>query len=54
MTTTKEEVDFTEVSVPEALDVPEVEVRGDEAVIRLKTPETVEERKVKLPKTVWG
>jgi hypothetical protein len=34
---------------------PEVEVQGDEAVIRLNTPEGVlEERRVKLPKTTWG
>jgi hypothetical protein len=51
---TKEEVDLAEEKAPEMVDVPEVEVRGDEAVIRLKTPEIVEERKVRLPKTVWG
>jgi hypothetical protein len=52
--TIDEELDLTEESTPETPDVPEVEVRGDEAVIRLKMPDTVEERKVKLPKTIWG
>jgi hypothetical protein len=51
--TTKEEMDLAEENAP-VLEVPEVEVRGGEAVIRLKTPESIEERKVKLPKTVWG
>jgi hypothetical protein len=52
--TINEEMDLTEEKTPEVTEIPEVEVRGDEAVIRLKTPDTVEERKVKLPKTVWG
>ena len=35
--------------------IPEVEVEGDEAVIRVIQREgTVEERRVKLPKTTWG
>ncbi len=33
---------------------PEVEIRGDEAVIRITARDTLEERKVKLPKTTWG
>ena len=48
------ELDIAEEVVPESFEIPEVQVRGDEAIIRLNTPETVEERKVKLPKTVWG
>ena len=52
--TTQEEVDLIEEEQPGSQKVPEVEVKGDEAVIRLKTPEGMEERKVKLPKTTWG
>lgn len=51
---TVNELDIAEEVIPESLEVPEVEVRGEEAVIRLNTPDTVEERKVKLPKTIWG
>jgi hypothetical protein len=51
---TKETIDLIEEEMPESYRVPEVEVRGDEAVIRVNTPEGVEERKVKLPKTTWG
>lgn len=52
--TTTEEVDLQEEEVSGSPKVPEVEVQGDEAVIRLHTPEGMEERKVKLPKTTWG
>ncbi len=52
--TTTEEVDLIEEEVPGSLKVPEVEVQGDNAVIRLSTPEGMEERTVKLPKTTWG
>jgi len=52
--TTTEEVDLIEGELPGSQKVPEVEVHGDEAVIRLNTPEGMEERKVKLPKTTWG
>jgi hypothetical protein len=41
-----------EPPVPEQ--APEVEVRGDEAVIRTETTAGVEERSVKLPKVTWG
>lgn len=50
---TTEELDLIEETTGSPA-VPEVEVTGDEAVIRLKTPEGCEERKVKLPKTTWG
>ena len=43
-----------EEEMPAKYTTPEVEVRGDEAVIRVKTPESIEERKVKLPKTTWA
>jgi hypothetical protein len=46
--------DLIEEEMPTAHKTPEVEVRGDEAVIRVDTPEGTEERKVKLPKTTWG
>jgi hypothetical protein len=52
--TTTEEVDLIEEELPGSQKVPEVEVQGDEAVIRLNTPEGVEERKVRLPQTTWG
>jgi hypothetical protein len=51
---TEECVDLIEEETPTNNRTPEVEVRGDEAVIRVTTPEGVEERKVKLPKTTWG
>jgi hypothetical protein len=51
---TMEIVDLNEEEMPASYKTPEVEVRGDEAVIRVNTPEGVEERKVKLPKTTWG
>jgi hypothetical protein len=51
---TKESVGLLEEERPASYETPEVEVRGDEAVIRVNTPEGVEERKVKLPKTTWG
>ena len=49
-----ESVDLLEEEMPETNKTPEVEVRGDEAVIHVKTPEGMAERKVKLPKTTWG
>jgi len=51
---TKETVDLMEEEMPKSYKTPEVEVHGDEAVIRVNTPEGMEERKVKLPKTTWG
>jgi hypothetical protein len=51
---TEESVGLLEEEMPTGYQTPEVEVRGDEAVIRVDTPEGVEERKVKLPKTTWG
>lgn len=51
---TKETVDLMEEEMPASYKTPEVEVHGDEALIRVNTPEGMEERKVKLPKTTWG
>lgn len=47
-------IDVIEEEAPPSYKTPDVEVRGDEAVIRVNTPEGIEERKVKLPKTTWG
>jgi hypothetical protein len=51
---TTETVDLLEAEMPETYKTTEVEVRGDEAVIHVETPDGMEERKVKLPKTTWG
>lgn len=51
---TMESVEPIEQELPAGNQVPEVEIRGDEAVIRVNTPEGVEERSVKLPKVTWG
>lgn len=52
---TKEQVAVLEEDLSETREVPEVEVTGDEAVIRvIKETEGVEERRVRLPKTIWG
>ena len=51
---TKDAVERVEEEMPLSYKAPEVEVYGDEAVIRLNTPEGTEQRKVKLPKTTWG
>ncbi len=51
---TDTEIDVMEESPPERHEVPEIEVIGDEAVIRVDRPEGVEERRVRLPKTTWG
>ncbi|MFB3826709.1 MAG: hypothetical protein ACE15B_08060 [Bryobacteraceae bacterium] len=48
------ETEVIEESPPETREVPEVVVEGEEAVVRLDTPEGLEERRVKLPKTTWG
>ncbi len=50
----KADVDVIEEFPPETREVPEVVVEGEEAVIRMDTPEGLEERRVKLPKTTWG
>jgi hypothetical protein len=52
--TTTEELDLLQEEAPGSQPVPEVEVHDDEAVIRVKSPDGMEERKVKLPKTTWG
>jgi hypothetical protein len=49
----KEDV-LVEETLPEDREVPEVEVFGDEAVIRLDSPEEPKERRVRLPKTTWA
>lgn len=49
----KEEV-LLEESSQEERAVPEVQVFGDEAVIRLETPEEPKERRVRLPRTTWA
>lgn len=36
-------------------EIPDIEIRGEIAVIRLDTPEgIIEERQVKLPRTTWA
>jgi hypothetical protein len=50
----KQVIDVIEEEPPEEQEFPEVEIRGNEAVIRVTGPEGVEERAVKLPKTTWG
>lgn len=50
----KEAIDVIEEVPPEEREIPEVEIRGDEAVIRIDTPEGAEERTVRLPKTTWA
>ncbi len=53
-TETEIEVEVTEEFPSGNQDVPEIDVIGDEAVIRVNRPEGFEERRVKLPKTTWG
>ncbi len=51
----EEEAVRIDEDVRKEVNVPEVEVHGDQAFIRLDTPEGfVEERKVKLPKATWA
>jgi hypothetical protein len=50
----KTAIDVIEEALPEDQEFPDVEVREDEAVIRVDKPEGVEERRVRLPKTTWG
>ncbi len=49
-----EEDVLVEETLPEEREIPEVEVFGDEAVIRVETPEEPKERRVRLPKTTWA
>lgn len=51
---TLEIVEPKEEQVPPEYEVTDVEVKGDEAVIRVNTTEGLEERSVKLPKVTWG
>lgn len=51
---TKVLTDVLEEVSPEEREIPEVEIQGEDAVIRVHGPEGLEERKVKLPKTTWG
>lgn len=50
----KETLTRTEENRPDTTQVPEIEIYGDEAIIRVRGPEQLEERKVKLPKTTWA
>ncbi len=50
----EETVGVLEEELPRTQEIPEVTVKGDEAVIRVETPVGAEERKVRLPKTTWG
>ncbi len=50
----KETLTRTDENVREDERVPEIEIFGEEAIIRVRGPENVEERKVKLPKTTWA
>ncbi len=50
----KETLTQTEETVRENEKVPEIEIFGDEAIVRVHGPENLEERKVKLPKTTWA
>ncbi len=49
-----EVMNVIEEAPPEEHEVPDVEIRGDEAVIRISTPEGNEERAVRLPKATWA
>jgi hypothetical protein len=49
----KEEL-LIEETLPQERDIPEVQVFGDEAVIRLDRPVEPVERRVRLPKTTWA
>lgn len=49
----KEDV-LIEETLPGEREIPEVEVFGEEAVIRLDRPEEPQERRVRLPKTTWA
>ncbi len=40
--------------VPEEREIPDVEVRGSEALIRVEQERGTEERRVKLPETIWA
>jgi hypothetical protein len=51
---TKQVIDIVEEEPPKEEALPEVHIRGDEAVIRVNTPQGTEERTVRLPKTTWG
>lgn len=50
----KQLLDVLEETPPDQPEVPEVEIRGEFAVIRIDTPVGAEERTVKLPKTTWA
>ncbi len=50
----REGMTIVDEPVPEERDVPEVEVQGSEAVIRVEQERGTEERRVKLPETVWA
>lgn len=51
---TKEGMTIVDEPIPEEREVPEVEVQGSEAIIRIEQERGTEERRVKLPETVWA
>lgn len=50
----KQVLEVPEQAPPEEHELPEVDIRGGFAVIRIDTPEGAEERTVKLPRTTWA
>ena len=50
---TKEGMTIVE-PIPDEREIPDVEVRGDEALIRVEQERGTEERRVKLPETIWA
>lgn len=51
---TKEGMTIVDEPLPEQPEAPEIEVHGSEAVIRIEQEQGPEERRVKLPETVWA
>jgi hypothetical protein len=50
----REGMTIVDEPVPEGHEIPEVEVHGSEAVIRVEQEQGTEERRVKLPETIWA
>ncbi len=50
----KEGMTIVDEPIPEQREIPEVEVQGSEAVIRLEQERGTDERRVRLPETVWA
>jgi hypothetical protein len=51
---TDTEIEVLEEALPETHEAPEIDVVGDEAIVRVNRADKVEERRVRLPKTTWG